>query len=160
MCLHLSISVPSDAVVELHRTLPAIALARPELDSQVVAAIANGGACFCLGVTCACDLFRKGTSASERLRKRAKRHHWSDAKLERALKGVVDDWSGLHPDVREPLAAIASSAGKVSVFVYWAGRGGRSDMRETQEVEAHDFLTDSSLVAENRLVVVSSSRSV
>src|ERR1051325_1491287 len=99
MCWHLSISVPSNAVAELHRVLPAIAPAAPEVDHQVLSAIADGGECFCLGVQCACDLFRKGASASERLRKRAKRDHWSGAKLQRALKGFVDDWSGLHPDV-------------------------------------------------------------
>jgi hypothetical protein len=126
MCWHLSISVPSDAVEELHRVLPAIAPAAPEMDQEVVAAIANGGECFSLGVQCACDLFRKSASASERIRKRAKRDRWSHAKTQRALKGIVDDWSGLRPDVREPLAAVATVAGSLSVFLYW-GQGAAVD---------------------------------
>src|SRR5260370_40906752 len=154
MCWHPSISVPSDAIADLRRALPAIAPAAPELDPQVVAAIANGGECLSLGVQCACDLFRKGASASERLRKRAKREHWSSAKLQRALTGLADDWSGLHPELRETLAAVARTAGKVSMFLFWAGRGGRSDVREKRDVDPDAFCSDSSLVAENRLVVV------
>src|SRR4051812_9297934 len=106
MCWHLSIAVPSDAVEQLHHLLPANAPARPELNTKVAAAIANGGECFSLGIQCACDLFRRSASASERIRKRAKRDHWSQVKLERAIKDLSDDWSGLHPEVRAVLAGI------------------------------------------------------
>lgn len=155
MCWHLSIAVPSDAVEQLHRELPAIAPARPELDAEVVAAIASGGKCFFLGIQCSCDLFRlKRASATQRIRKRAKREHWSDAKLHRALKDTTDDWSGLHPEVRAVLSGIAEQVGKVSVFVYWEGRGGSSDVREQRQVDPETLRRDWSIVAENRLLIV------
>jgi hypothetical protein len=154
MCWHLSIAISGDAVEQLHRALPAIAPACPELDAEVTALIANGRECFCLGLQCACGLFRKGASASERIRKRAKRDHWSNTKLQRALKDARDDWSGLHPDVRRALAAVAQEIDKVSIFLFWTGSGGRCDVREQQEVDADTFCRDSSLVAENRLLVV------
>jgi hypothetical protein len=134
--------------------LPTIAPARPELEAEVIASIANGRECFSLGAQCACDLFRQGASASERIRKRAKRDHWSEVKMQRALKGITDDWSGLHPEVRSALAAIAQAGEDVSVFLFWAGRGGRSDVREERVVDPETFRQDESLVGENRLLFV------
>jgi hypothetical protein len=154
MCWHLSISVPRNGVQELHRLLPQVAPATSELNSGVIAAIAMGGECFCLGIHCACGLFRKGASASERLQKRAKRDHWSDAKLQRAIKGLKDNWSGLHPQVREALAALARNEWTVKILLFWDGRGGRSDVRDVREVNSEALLKDSSLVAENRLLVI------
>ena len=154
MCWHLSISIPRNGVQELHRLLPPVAPAKPESDRGVIAAIASEGECFSLGVTCACDLFRKGTSPSERLQKRAKRDHWSDAKLQRAIKGLKNDWSGLHPDVRRALAALAKNEWTVKILLFWDGRGGNSDVQDVREVNSELLLNDSSLVAANRLLVV------
>jgi hypothetical protein len=125
MCGHLSIGVPAKAVGQLHRVLPPVAPAHPELDSPLTASIAKGGECFSLGVHCACGLFRKGATPSDRLRKRAKRDHWSQAKLQRALKPLRHDWTGLHPLVREAIATVADSGGACRSFSF--GRDAAAD---------------------------------
>jgi hypothetical protein len=154
MCLHLTIVVPTAAVEQLHRVLPTVAPARPEPYPEIVAAIARGGECFSLGVQCACDLFRSGPTRAERIEKKAKRDHWSKNKLQRALQETRDDWSGLHPEVRDALAALAESIGTVSVFLFWDGRGGRLDVQEEREVDPDSFRSDRSLLVGNRLLVV------
>jgi hypothetical protein len=152
--MHLTVVVPTAAVEQLQLALPTFAPARPEPYPEVVAAIARGGECFSLGVQCACDLIRRGATRSERIEKRAKREHWSRNKLQRALQGLRDDWSGLHPEVREALAALAESIGTLSVFLFWTGRGGRSDVREEREVDPDSFRSDPSLLVDNCLLVV------
>lgn len=154
MCWHLSVSVPAEAVAELHRLLPIDVPGRSELDSRVVAAIARNDQCFCLGVQCACDLYRKSATTAERLRRRAGRDGWTEAKLLRALQNIHEDWSGLRPDVREALAAVAEGCGRISIFLFWAGRGARATVYEERVIEPNEFRSDPGVLVENQPLVV------
>jgi hypothetical protein len=153
MCWHLSVSVPAKAAARLHQLLPADVPARPETDSRAIAA-AHGDECFCLGVQCACGLNRKRASASERLRRRAEREGWSESKVRRALQNICDDWSGLRPDVRHVLATVAEDCGRISILLFWAGRGGRSSVPEERIIGPNEFRCDPRGLAENQILAV------
>jgi hypothetical protein len=160
MCWHLTVVVPATAISQFQRLLPEIAPARPETDPEIIAAVGSDGEAFSLGIQCACDLYKKEATSSDRLRKRAARSGWSQAKLQRALKDLHDDWSGLHPAVRESLAMVAEVFGPVSLFLFWDGKGGRRDVRERREVEPATLRNGTCAVVENSLFTTTTPRKV
>ena len=154
MCYHLTICVPAEAVLELPRLMPAGVQANTELHKDVAAAIGSRGECFNVGAPCACPLYHTDLEPGERLRRKAQREKWSQAKLARALKQQKPGWTGLLPELCESLATVAERWGQILIFLFWDGKGGRSDIHDELTVLPNELRQETALIKENRLLIV------